>query len=60
MTDYTSWIKFRKQEEKGSLALYHPDEVKDVLATLDDFYSGSEQDVYKRQPITCSVTMVMQ
>ena len=46
MTDYTSWIKFRKQDKKGSLALYHPDEVKDVLATLDDFYSGSEQTAY--------------
>lgn len=46
VTDYTSWIKFRKQNKKGSLALYHPDEVKDVLATLDDFYSGSEQTAY--------------
>lgn len=46
VTDYTSWIKFRKQGQKGTLALYDPGEVKDVLATLDEFYSSNEQTAY--------------
>lgn len=46
VTDYTSWLEFRKQERKGSLALYNPTEVKDILSALDEFYTGNEETAY--------------
>lgn len=46
VTDYTSWLKFRKQEHRNSLALYNPAEVKDILSALDEFYTGDKETAY--------------